>query len=138
MKRVIGGGFAGVLVFFCALTPTVAAEDSMLKSMLKSAPTAPAAWCQRHAVNSTVAWWRAGRDGAAMALPADDADGASRRACNSLYGQQLIACVDAAAPAAAPGASAATQDARAAETGLSAHIRECMARLAKDGVKPAL
>lgn len=127
--RLVVAALAAVIVFPTAIQ--AAGEDdgpreNPIGRFMKTGPKAPDAWCQRHALNQTTAWWRAGRNDSALALAEDGADGASLEACNPHYGQKLRACVSEAAGPDGAGAD------------LTGHLKACMAQLAEERIKPAL
>ena len=124
MKQIWLAGAAAGLAFLATIAPAAAEEpEGLLKSILKTAPKAPDAWCQRRALNEATVRWRASRG---EAPPADMGDDASAVACNPAYAQKLQGC---AAPASASGDTPAA---------LNARLKACMAELAGAGVRPAL
>jgi len=124
MKRVWLAGAAVALAFSAMVAPATAENaESLLKSILKTAPKAPDAWCQRHAFNEATARWRASRG---ETPPPAGPDPEPPATCNPDYVRQLQAC---AAPANPDGDNA---------TALNRRLKACMAGLADKGIRPAL
>jgi len=124
MKRIWLAGAAAALAFSAMVAPATAEDaESLLKSILKTAPKAPDAWCQRHALNEATARWRASRG---ETPPPAEPDPERPATCNQDYVRQLQAC---AAPANPAGDNA---------TALNSRLKACMAELASKGVRPAL
>ena len=124
MKRIWLAGAAAALGFSAMVAPATAEDaESLLKSILKTAPKAPDAWCQRHALNETTARWRASRG---ETPPPAEPDPERPATCNQDYVRQLQACAAPANPA----------DDKA--TALNARLKACMSELAGKGVRPAL
>lgn len=125
MKQIRLAGAAAGLALLAMIAPAAAEEpEGLLKSILKTAPKAPDAWCQRRALNEATARWRASRGEAPPS--ADGGDDAPAVACNPVYARKLQDC---AAPAGASGDTPAA---------LNARLKACMAELAGADVRPAL
>lgn len=106
--------------------------EIFLKRILKTAPKAPDAWCQRYALNEAGAALRGDRLGSSAnpaATSADDSEAA--KTCNPEYLKQLIACARTAE-------NTTTQPPQQPAATAAARIRTCMAELAEKGVRPAL
>lgn len=124
MQRIWLAGAAAALTFSAMVAPVAAEEpEGLLKSILKTAPKAPDAWCQRHALNEATVRWRASRGEASPPLEVGEDTSA---ACNPAYVQQLQLC------------AAAANTSGDNLTALNARLKTCMAELAGKGVRPAL
>lgn len=145
MRRIFVAGAVAIMTALASVGPASAddaenapASDAeiFLKKILKTAPKAPDAWCQRYALNQAGAALReqsssnAGSPSPSPSLAPSAEDSEAAKTCNPQYLKQLIACARAAE-------NAATQPPQQPAATSAARIRTCMAELTDKGVRPA-